>query len=79
MVMLHLVSCSEDFIGGGVGNQTPSDNSFLGVFDIVVKDEVRPVAIIVLDSPDVKKDVDALREFVTKEYGKRENIITRIE
>ena len=77
--MLHLVLYSEDFLGDSVGNQTPSSKSFLGVFDIVVKDEVRPIAIIVLDSPDIKKDVDTLREFVTKEYGKRENIITRIE
>ncbi len=77
--MLHLVSCSEDFVGRIVGNQTNGNNSFLGVFDVVVKDEVRQVAIIVLDSPDVKKDVDTLREFVAKEYDKGENIITRIE
>lgn len=57
------------FVGGKIGKSTSEGETYLGVFELDLGGEKRPIVIIVLDSKDIKKDIDILRNSVISEYG----------
>lgn len=57
-----------DFIGGKVGKTTAAKETMLAIFDIEMRGEHRPVAIIVLGSDNNKADVEVILEFIKSRF-----------
>ena len=59
----------DEFVGGKIGKSTSAKETYAGVFEIPIGNEVRPIAIVVLGSEDIKKDIDSLRALIQEKYG----------
>ena len=57
-----------DFVGGKIGMTTAAEETYAGVFNETIEGEVRPIAVIVLHSPDSYADVAALLKHVEETY-----------
>lgn len=64
----NLFKGDPSFVGGKIGKSTSAKETYVGIFELDLQGEKRPIAIIVLGSSDVKKDVETLRSLVTDEY-----------
>jgi len=65
---LNLFGDDPRFIGGQVEQGSGGKESFLAVFEISVKGEKRPVAIILFDSLDAEKDTRTVLDYVETNY-----------
>lgn len=65
---LNLFAEEESFVGGKIGYLQESGESMLAIFEIDFSSEKRPIAFIVLNSLDVKKDILTMLEFVKNFY-----------
>lgn len=57
------------FIGGKIGKTSFAGENYLGVFEVNLKGHIRPIAVIVLNSKDVKTDVLNLLNYIFELYG----------
>lgn len=57
-----------EFIGGKIGKSTGAEEAMLAIFEPVLGNQKRPVAIIALASENVKKDVSAILNWILKTY-----------
>ncbi|MSU55467.1 MAG: hypothetical protein EXS46_02940 [Candidatus Taylorbacteria bacterium] len=64
----NLFGGREDFIGGKVGQTTAAGETMVALFDLEVRGEKRPIAIIILGSTDEKGDVEKILEYVKVNY-----------
>jgi D-alanyl-D-alanine carboxypeptidase (penicillin-binding protein 5/6) len=56
------------FVGGKIGKTTAAEETYVGIFNETIAGEVRPIAVIILHSPDVYADVRALLAHVEETY-----------
>lgn len=56
------------FIGGKVGKSSSANETMLAVFNLGINGEERPVAIIILDSGDVKNDILNIVTWIEEKY-----------
>ncbi len=67
----NLYKGDPEFVGGKIGKSTSAKETYVGVFEMKIGEEVRPIVIVVLGSEDIKKDVDTMREYIKEKYGGR--------
>jgi len=56
------------FVGGKIGMTPNSSSTMLSVFDVYMREEKRPVVIIVMNSSNSIKDTEAILKYVKEEY-----------
>jgi D-alanyl-D-alanine carboxypeptidase len=61
----------DTLIGGKTGLSTSAGRNILGVFEIDIDGETRPVAVIVLGSEDSKRDIKAILEHIQTNYKRK--------
>ena len=57
-----------EFVGGKVGQTLAAGNTAIAVYNVTIRGEKRPVAFVLLDSKDVKADMQSLVNYVLREY-----------
>ena len=57
-----------EFVGGKVGQTLAAGNTAIAVYNVTIRGEKRPVAFVLLDSKDVKADMQTLVSYVLREY-----------
>lgn len=65
----NLYKGDTQFIGGKIGKSTSAAETYVGVFSPSFGGVKRTLVFVVLGSSDIKKDIDTLREYVSKTYG----------
>ncbi len=65
----NLYKGDPEFVGGKIGKSTSAKETYVGVFEIKIGEEVRPIVIVILGSEDIKKDVDTMRKYIREKYG----------
>ena len=58
----------DKFVGGKIGKSTPAEETYVGVFEVVLQGETRPIAVVVLGSANVYDDVAAIMRYVHENY-----------
>lgn len=66
---LNLGSDDPRFIGGKTERNSDGKESILAVFEISVRGEIRPIALILLDSSDAERDMRAVLDYIEANYG----------
>lgn len=64
----NLFSDDPRFVGGKVGKSSTANETMLAVFNLRISGEERPIAIIVLDSEDVKGDILNIVSWIEEKY-----------
>lgn len=59
---------SNKFIGGKIGKGTASGETYLGVFEVIVKGEKRPMAVILLHSDELYADMNLVFRYIQSVY-----------
>lgn len=59
---------TDTFVGGKIGKTTAAQETYMGVFDIVVEGKKRPIVFITLGSEDVYKDIASMVNYIHQEY-----------
>ncbi len=67
----NLYKGDPEFVGGKIGKSTSAKETYVGVFEMKIGEEVRPIVIVILGSEDIKKDVDTMRGYIRAKYGGR--------
>ena len=62
-------NATAEFVGGKIGKTTAAMETYAGVFNETIHGEVRPIAVIVLHSPDSYIDTAALLKHVEATYN----------
>lgn len=66
----NLFSANPEFIGGKIGKSSAAKETMLAIFEVEIKGQKRPIAIIVLGSDDrVGEDVSKILAWIEEEYG----------
>ncbi|MEK7212500.1 MAG: L,D-transpeptidase family protein, partial [Patescibacteria group bacterium] len=65
---LNLLAEDPDFVGGKIGKSGAAGEAMLSVFELSLRGEKRPVAIIVLRSPDVYGDVSEILNWLRANF-----------
>ena len=56
------------FVGGKVGISAAASGTMMSIFELPMRGEVRPIAVIVLGTPDYRKDTEAILEYIKQNY-----------
>jgi serine-type D-Ala-D-Ala carboxypeptidase (penicillin-binding protein 5/6) len=59
---------SNKFIGGKIGKSTAAKETYLGVFEVIVKGEKRPMAVVLLHSDELYKDMNEIFDYINSMY-----------
>ena len=65
---LNLFYNEDEFIGGKVGSTPTAKKTGVFIFNLEVKDEQKPIAIILLGSEDNKKDVELILSWIKSNF-----------
>ncbi|HEY0010978.1 MAG TPA: L,D-transpeptidase family protein [Candidatus Paceibacterota bacterium] len=57
-----------EFVGGKVGQTLAAGNTAIAVYNITIRGEKRPIAIVLLDSQDIGRDMREMVNYVLREY-----------
>jgi len=66
---LNLMPSVADMVGGKVGLSSSAGDSMLGVFEIEIDGQKRPIAIIVLGASDAKDGIETLLEYTKRNFS----------
>jgi D-alanyl-D-alanine carboxypeptidase (penicillin-binding protein 5/6) len=65
----NLISgANQTFIGGKTGKSTAAGETYMGVFEMEIQGEKRPIAIIILGSDDIYKDTKTMLDYLESLY-----------
>ncbi|PIR44207.1 hypothetical protein COV23_01115 [Candidatus Wolfebacteria bacterium CG10_big_fil_rev_8_21_14_0_10_31_9] len=68
---LNIFSNDPEFVGGKIGLSSSAKNTGLFIFNTPISGEYRNIAIIVLNSDNLKQDVNTIREYIKRTYLKK--------
>ncbi len=59
---------SDTFIGGKIGKSSAANETYLGVFEVEIKGEKRPIAVTLLHSDDIYVDMNVIFNYIHALY-----------